>query len=232
MPRPRRNDPLGTSGEPRISSDPVRIEELRQEFHRRLEYIADSYRVARERVGSRREFNASLARLRRAVNAKRTRQGPLELAISHMVRKNAAERTGAPDARVIQVDIDAAAKFVVSRIKPQRGRPEDDLLRHHVEGLMALLQEMSGKPVRATRYKDNDYDPQLCDDFSEILVKFFSIVDPSVTWTTLTNYVLKARRKYAGEQMRFRDFFPLYGRSLNQEDGSFSFEPNFPIYCP
>ena len=105
---------------------------------------------------------------------------------------------------------------------------------------MALLQEASGKPVRAGRNRDNKYDPHFADNVSDIIPNFFRSIDPTILEIQLVNMIVTARRKYAGQPMRFLDFFPAYGGSVD-EDGTFNpapgllveqFEPNIPIYCP
>ncbi|MEO7827535.1 MAG: hypothetical protein ABIR60_10380, partial [Allosphingosinicella sp.] len=112
---------------------------------------------------------------------------------------------------------------------------------HHVEGLMALIQEACGTPVMALREKDSVYDPQLAEGASKSLQIVFSAMDPGVTIVQLVNIVRAARRKYAGKTMRFRDFFPFYGGGVDPETLAPTpgphhrlehFEMAEPIYCP
>jgi hypothetical protein len=245
--RPRRNDPLGTSDNPVTAGDPARVAELNEEYLRRLNYIARHFLAVRGHFGDVLEFNRSLKRLQRAVNGEAPQSAEqrrlhyeLEMIISHHARKLANERTGHADTALIPADIEAAAQIVVSTIRPRRGRPKDAILRYHVEGLMALIQQMSGMPVMATREKDDDYVPHFPDGISTIVPTFFQALDDSISTTTLANFVIGARTKYAGTQMRFMSFFPLYGGTINHESGQpfagpgyriGQFEPNVPIYC-
>lgn len=248
MARPRRNDPLDTSDHVVAATDPARIAQRVNEFRRRLDFIATSFSITRKHLGDTVEFNRSLARLKRAVKRKapqhagqRRLHPELELIVTHHARQHAATRTGRSEGELVQADIDAAASTVAATVKSRRGRPKDAVLRYHVEGMMALIQEMSGKPVRALRTKDHSYDPQFADAVSTIVLQFFKLLDPAISTTTLANFVIEARRKYAGQPMRFRSFFPLYGGSIDHETGKLNagpghrlerFEPSVPIYCP
>ena len=194
-----------------------------------------------------RNATVKLKRLKRAVNGKAPKKAKqrrlhyeLELVISHHARKHAEERTGLADAELVEADIEAAAQIIVSTIKPRRGRPNDAILRYHVEGLMALIQEISGKPVRAARVNGDSYDPQFAEGVSTIVPTFFRGLDDSISTTTLANMVIEARGKYAGKRMRFTSFFPLYGGKIDHETGQPTagpgyrlerFTPNVPIYC-
>lgn len=247
MPRPRSNDPIGVSDHPLCVDDPAREAALTSEFKTRLAYIRSSYVQAVELVGDDTCYNRSLNRLRAAVlhpTSKRARGERLhpniELIISHRARQHAEQRTGVSDTPVTQEDINFAAKHAAETLSLRGGRPEAAILRHHVEGLMALVQEVSGKPVRAGRHKNNHYDPHFADDVSQIIPGFFKAIDNGISKTPLVNIVVSARRKYAGNPMRFLDFFPAYGGMIDQE-GTLTlvpglrveqFEPGFPIYCP
>ncbi|MGD9710811.1 MAG: hypothetical protein AB7V46_01945 [Thermomicrobiales bacterium] len=212
-----------------------------------MAYVRASYILAVELFGDDVQYNRSLARLRAVVSRSTPAGRPgarlhphIELFISHRARRHALERSGDPNAPVTQVDIDLAAKYAAQTLRTRRGAPEAAVLRHHVEGLMALLQELSGRPARAGRHKNDRYDPHFPDGVSEIIPRLFQAIDKRISNVRLVNIVLSARRKYAGKPMRFLDFFPAYGGSVD-EDGTFDpapglrveqFEPSIPIYCP
>jgi hypothetical protein len=116
------------------------------------------------------------------------------------------------------------------------------VLRHHVEGLMALIQQMSGKPVWAQRYtKDEQYQPHFPKGVSSIIPQFFQEFDPTISTNTLANIVRQARHKYAGKRMEFRSYFPLYGGQFDPQAGVpiagpghsvNRFEASMPTFCP
>jgi len=114
-------------------------------------------------------------------------------------------------------------------------------LRHHVEGLMALLQETVGKPVLLTLQKDHEYDPQAVGKNGEMLIMLARLMESEVAITTLASMVKTARKKYASRPMCFADYFPGYGVTGDLLAGPVdigggrrieSFVPNIPIYFP
>jgi hypothetical protein len=248
VPRSRRNDPLGVSDNPNFVTDPVRLAELVAELKRRLAYLSTSYRLCKSSAPDHITFNQSLARLKKAVGRPKVPSRPesrldprLELLISNRARKLAgldpAQLLGPEHGAFVQ----QAGIEVAQNTRAMRGRPADYCLRHHVEGLMALMQEGCGKPVRALRDKNSVYDPQLPDEISRTFGMVFSAIDPDVTETQLVNIIRSARRKYAGKPMRFRDFFPFYGGTVDEQTmiptpGPHhrlkQFEIVTPIYCP
>jgi hypothetical protein len=163
MPRPRTNDPLGVSDNPKVVTDHARLEELTDEYRRRLLYVSQNYQFAVDAIGSDPDFKSSHAKLQRSLARKRpakvrgVRAHPdLELAINRFAREHAEARTGTPGAEVTQEDANAGARKAAELLNPHTGRSRNWLLRYHVEGLMALIQETTGKPVQLTHYKDND----------------------------------------------------------------------------
>lgn len=106
---------------------------------------------------------------------------------------------------------------------------------------MALLQGYSGKPVLVSKYSIVEkYEPHFRPGVSEIIPRFFQHIDPAIPIIKLVDIVMKARGKYAGREMVFLDFFPLYG-AHEGKDGTLElhpgyrlekFEPNIPIYFP
>lgn len=247
MPRPRQNDPLGVSDNPAVVTDPARVEAITTEFQNKLAYVAQSFKFARTYMGDNTDFNESLEKLRRAVKRKRPGSTPegrlypeIEMLISHFAREEAVKRHGFPDAEVIQADIEAVARRAAKTLQFRRGRPVHAILRHHVEGLMALVQETTGKPVRVQRQKNSVYDPHFVGAGS-VIRDIVRSIDSSTTETALVNIVVAARRKYAGKPMRFLDFFPGYGTTFERliSGDVFGpgwrierFEANIPIYYP
>jgi hypothetical protein len=217
VPRPRLNDPLGVSDDPVCVTDPVRTAAVVAEFQRKLAYVEQSYGLWEAHDVDHRSFNCFFARLKRAVTdssrriGRKTRLDPrLEILISHRARELAGigpdDRLGAD-----HVDfVDRAVREVATNISAVRGRPAGERVRHHVEGLMALIQETCGKPVLAIR--DKEEVPRLAEGVSQMILLAFKRMDPGVTETQLFNIVRKARRVYAGKPMRFRDFFPSMAR--------------------
>lgn len=242
MSRFRIEPPLGLPERPRFATCPKRRAELRDEFLRRLDYVLASFRLGREMT----DFNASLARLKRTVErgrqarARGDRVHPaIEIAINLHARRFAHERTGDAGAPLTPEDVKKAAAWVASTVKPIRGRPRLALLDHHVAGLMALIQQFTGTAVLASRSSGTDrYTPRLI-GAARVLLHLREI-DSTITETSLVGKVLKVRRTYAGRPLRFRDFYPLYGATLNADCEPVltppfrleHFERTVPIYCP
>lgn len=248
MPAPRRNDPLGITETPRPPKDASRLAELVEEFRQRAEYVERHYQFLKWAFGGDREFNASLAKLKRSLARKRKtkRRGDrahpeIEMVITKFARDHARERTGIEDAEVTQRDADAGAKRAAEVLQTRRGRSRNILLRHHVEGLMALIQQMTGQPVMLGFYKEHDYAPYASNSGGRTLVMLARLLEPDVAETTLASMVRRARSKYAGKSMRFIDFFPAYFAKGSPLSGPVDigngqkivgFEPNIPIYFP
>lgn len=226
MPRPRRNDPAGVSDNPNVVTDPVRAAELAEEFQRRLAYLQRSYHIEKRLDLGVDGYNQSLARLKRAVrrprdpNVPESRLSPwIEIAINIRARELAGLDPDAPLESQHNRFVQQAAREIAARAKAVRGTTGERVLRRYVEALMALIQEFTGKPVRATRYKDSVYEPQLIGTGGEVVRGIAALLEPGVSETTLANWILDARRKHAGKPMRFRDFFPGYGLTLDARTG-------------
>lgn len=106
---------------------------------------------------------------------------------------------------------------------------------------MALIEQAMGKRAGYSRYRNGHYDPHFCGTAGEIIEFVFKKIDPSLTTACLTNIVRDARRKFRGKTMRFGEFFPFYGGSIDPETGMplpgpgyklDRFELIAPIYCP
>lgn len=237
---------MGTSDSPSCVTDPVREKELIDEFKRRLAYVRFSFLTAQKSLASNVEFNSSLARLARTIGqptepvSKKSRLHPeLELVISFHARRYAVERGGSI-ATVTQPDVQKAAQYAVRTLHTRKGARNHSVLRYHVEGLMALLQETSGKPVLASRTRRGDYDPHVAEGISRILPDFFAEYAVGVPEAKIARMILDARKAFAGRPMRFIDYFPGYGLAASP-DGlhrsaahgiAIHIETAFAIYCP
>lgn len=247
MPQRRVNDPLGVSDNPTYVQDPVREAEIVEAFQQKLAHIQSSYLMALRHLGNDARYNQSLARLKAAIKRpsptgeRGERLHPeLELLVPHNAFRIARERTGDEHAKVIGEDLRLSAIHVANALKARRGRPKAMILRHHAEALMALLQETSGKPVRASRSKNSDYDRHLLGQLGNLMLSFFQAVDDSVSEGQLADIVLDARRNYAGKSLDFLTFFPNYGGRIDDK-GEIKLASGFrveqvewsvPIYCP
>lgn len=245
MPRPRTNDPLGVSDNPKVATDPARLEASVAGFNHRRQLIEQNYNAVLQYVGN---FNRSLEKMKRGLARKRRakirgeRAHPaVETLINKLARDQAEARTGIPGSKITRADAEAGARKASEVLKPFRGRARNEMLRFHVEAMMALLQQTTGVPVLLTLNKDNLYDPQAVNWVGDILVRIFQRLDPAVAVTTLASIVKNARRKYAGKRMRFYDYFPFDVQIEVQPDGSEQLSsslhveeilPNIPIYFP
>lgn len=218
MPRQRTNDPLGTSDNPHVATDPDRINQRLTEFHRRISYIEESYRLCSNGLGPDVAYNRSLARLRSAVRRNATHARPLErahpeieIAINKFALDHSCGRTGSEHPELTEDDVKVGVLRAAAELKMRRGAGRNTILRRHVEGLMALIQQFSGKPVLVVIQKDNIYDPQAVSPCGEVLLNVLSTIEPKAQVCTIASMVKKARAQYAGKPMRFEEFFPFYG---------------------
>jgi len=234
--------PLGLPSSPNPVACAQRKAELLEEFLRRLDYVLASFRLGLATV----DFNESLTRLKRTVRMGRQKPGRgdrlhplLEILINHLAQKFARERSGGDTQHLTQNDVEKAAAWVADNIPATRGRPGGQLLDHHVAGLMALIQQFTGRPVLERRTSGTDiYDPKLL-GAGRILLLLRGF-DSTITETQLVNKVRDIRRRYAGRPMRFRDFYPLYDAELSDAGELVlapplrieHFERSVPIYCP
>lgn len=242
MSRPRTNDPSNLPKQPNLVSDPVRERELVAEFQRRLRHLQTCYKLSRKIGLDQKTYNDSIERLRRAIVRKRAikRRGKrlhpeVELLLSHHAKRLAAEE----GVEVLQKHVNQAAVIVVDTFDKRRGRPDDPVLKHFVTGLVAIIQEATGRPVIASRTRDSVYDPHFAKGASSLIPLFFNDLGAGVTETQLVNIVRSIRSEYAGKPLRFLDLFPLYGAKDGPEGLELrggmrfeAFEPNIPIYCP
>lgn len=253
MPRPTTLDPLGVFDPPHLVSDPVRQQEIKAGFVARLTYLERSYLSASKAAQANRStFNDSLARLKRHIaqldqgktiafeQCDETRLHPeLELLINAKARELAGLEIGAVLEPKHRRFVNAAAAEVSATVRARRGRPNRYLLQYFVEALVALLVEVTGRPVIGQRSKDSLYSPGLNTPSGQVIRKFVDRVEPGASDTTLVNMIRSIRRKHAGKAMHFEDFFPFYGGSVGQgvlkPGPGYELEifvPIHPIYCP
>lgn len=220
MPR-RRNDPAGVSDAPSLVTDPVREAELAAEFSRRVKYVMNRYRLAKLLGLDRRCFNEHLARLREKADredgaaARRFRPSVwLELVIDMRARELAGlapgERIGADHAG----QLEQARMEVAERSRGLPGNAGHDLMRHYVEGLMALIQEATGRPVYAVRDRKSCYAPELDGKSAEAIRLIVAELEPDVSEITLSGWIRAIRSRNSGNPMRFCEYFPGYGASV------------------
>lgn len=218
-------NPSNLPDRPNPTDDKAREEELIKEFTRRLKYIEHSYWLAKSSMSDANGFNQGLRQLKAAVNGNKgdsktnTRLYPdIEILVNLEAQRIRSETDGS-DVPLSQKHIDTAARSIATKIKPRRKRPGNEILRYHVEALIALVIEFGGQPVTGNNDRNSDYDPHLSSGNSQILKVVFQKIDPTVTETTLVNIVKDARRKYAGKPMCFLDFFPFYGSGFDEKSG-------------
>jgi len=236
MSRRRSNDPLGVSDHPNITTDPQRQEELLAEFHQRRRHVFEKYALTRKFLGSRDSYLDSLRRLEKSLDGKfqpdgiRSRLHSLiELAIHKKAKGYASARTGLADAAVTADDVEIGAREALAALRPRRGRPKDPIFSYYVEGLMALTQNLLGKPVMMQTRKDSVYDPQATSEAGKILLMMAQAMEPAATETAIVDIVNKARRRYAGKRMEFLDFFPCYGATMDEATGEIKLRPGLQL---
>ena len=213
------NNPLGVSMTPRLVSDPAREQELLRKFISKVRYIVDNYRWCSAIAAASVSINQSLDMVRSALAT----GTPIDLDALHpdvggfligLALKNAGKREGALQTGFSDADLEAAARMLDEKAKPLRGRPSSNLLRHHIEARMALIQEYCGKPVVLAIERNSVYDPGAVDPMGELLLSLAMHMEPSATATQIATIVKKARARHAGKAMRFQDYCPLYGHRV------------------
>jgi hypothetical protein len=241
----RHNDPVGLTDDPVCVTDPARQAELIAEFQCRLNYLKQNYRMGKVVYGDARTSNDAI----RALNALKAGEPPrsgdyrrlppmIEIAVSMNARRFAVERTGRPEAPVEGQDIRRAAELIGMRIRPIGHRPRADNLIHHVRGLMALIQDFSGRPVVPRRYRNNLYEPHFAQGASQLVPMVFRELEPSVSVGGLVTIAERARRSWGGRRRTFGEYFPAYGLRLGPDGSLVSpsgqivvrIEPNIPTY--
>ena len=214
MARPRIYDPAGVSDNPVCVTDPAREAELVDELRKRLEYVKRHYLFVRS-LTHLLDYNSSLAQVKKTLAGKpggaeiARLNIDIQLAIGAKAREFAQERGISSDDPISAEDRKRALQWVASTLKPIRGRPRDEVLDRTVAGLMALVQEYSGRPVMAGKTLDYCEKRHLRPGVSQVLL-LLQDIDPSINEKQLANIVFRMRRKYKGLPMRFADFLPGY----------------------
>jgi hypothetical protein len=230
-----------------VVTDPERVAAVTAEAKRRLAYLEQQYRFERRFGFDARTFNASLKRLRKPVQqpaialTKGTRLHPfIELCITRKAKEFAGLSTDENLGETHADCVAEAVRRVAAELKVVRGAPANVALRRYVEGLMVVMQDATGLPVIATRYKQDEYDPQVPGSRGEVIRLLVDRLEPGISNIKLSNFIREARKKYAGKPMRFCDLFPGYGM-VGRSDGApvsspthqiEHFEMTSPIYCP
>lgn len=166
MAAPRTNDPLGVSDTPNYVTDPAREAEIAGRFVRAVDHILANYRHCFNHSGGDAALNRDLTRLKIAVFRKYKPSKPegrlhplLETIINIEARRLAEARSGSIGEHSAKRELFIACRNVASKLSPKRGAPPKYLLKRHVAGMMALIQETTGKPVMAETTPDGDYGP-------------------------------------------------------------------------
>ena len=213
------DDPLaGDSGSVGYSSRLV-------ELNKRLAYVLESYLLARRFLAGTNGYNQSLVHMKKAVNPK-ARRSPqkvkcdpsLNLLIWDRANRHAVARRSDTPANCD--DVFAASRELSVELKAKRGRPADDLLIHHVQGLMVLVEWATGVPVTASLSKDSCYEPRLASSSAAHLENICKTIEPTLTRTALVNIIRSTHSSSAIKGKRFGDFFPFYGGSVDPDSGA------------
>lgn len=211
------------------------------EYRRRLEYVRENYNFWKDALNDLPTFNESLELLRRAFEVpkrKRTESVRLhsliEIGITFLA--NRRPPVGFMDVESSPAEMESAARELLKRLQPIRGRPENSNLRYHVWGLILACEWATGVPVTASSTTKSDYDPQVTSAGAKAIWMAFRRIDPSVTKTSIVNIIRASRASGELIGKRFEDLFPLYEPQAHPDfgpPGAPQIEVHFayPIYC-
>lgn len=216
-----------------------RQRELAAEFQARLNYILASFAVWRKAMMKRRTYNETVHDLRRSVQprAKRAPRQRINLEVETLINVRLRERGLIAPAGE---DVRAVTRELTEELKPLRGRPADDLLRVHVQGVMVLMHEMGGLQLTSTRTSNGRYVGRLDGIGGAAIVRCFQKIDRSIMSTTLANIVRTTNEKQELKGKTFASMFPAYGARADPNGGLpilpgnlrlQSLDLNLPIYC-
>jgi len=241
MGRPRTLDPANLPPSPNPTTDSARERELVEELKKRLSYLAANYSLCKQTSQDRQSFNDSIETIARSL--RRKRRSSLELkrvhpAIEMEISRRAKLSAEAQSRAVGQTDVDEAAVEFISTVRKLKGRPKNAYLHYHVAGVIALLQQFTGKPVIAHRDKNSDRNPHFIEGISQAIPLIFGRIDPDVTFISLIECTIAVRQEYAGKTLDFLKLFPTYGASIGENgDPIFAhglklegFAQNIPLY--
>ena len=204
-------------------------------YLRRLDHVLGNFCACRRMMAGRRTFNQSIADLRtglrpRARRAKRARLDPeVEFLFAWKLKEQGIDEP--EPAQIMSI-----ARELARTLKPRRGRPEDRVLKHHVEGLVLLIDETCGSSVRQSQTVDSVYGPALKGNVGKALLKFIRSVDARVTETAVANIIRAMPEPGSPARKRFCDYFPFadYGGGVLAEMPGHEVKEVgviWPIYC-
>lgn len=203
-------------------------------FQTRLGHVLNSFRLSRSSMAGRRTFNESIADLKtgqrpRARRAKRARLDPqIEFIIAWKLKMQGIDE---PE----PAQITRIAKELAETLKPMRGRPDDRVLSHHVEGLALLFEETCGHSVLQSQTFNSVYKPTLKGALGQRLLELIRTVDPHVTETAVANIIRAMPEPGSPDRKRFCHYFPLADHNGQMPEDLPGFEKEvgviWPIYC-
>lgn len=183
------------------------------EFLSRLKYICASYEFFSKSFGACPTFNDSLdilsLRLAEGCSADDLTEG-LDHWVAVIVGQEAEELAAAEESKVLPKHTLEAARALSQRARKIPGRPKDTVLEHHVEGLVALIHEFSGKHVKARRDKNSVYDPHFAGPASLVIPVIVKPWGASINDTQLVNMVRKIQKRHGERPPAFASLFPGY----------------------
>lgn len=187
------------------------------EFISRLKYICDSYEFFSKSFGSCATFNDSLdilsVRLGEGCSGDNLTEG-LDHCVATTVGHKAKELAVAEGSEVQPKHKIEAARVLSQRARKIQGRPKDKVLEFHVEGLIALIHEFSGKTVKARRDKNSVYEPHFAGDASKVVPLIVKPWGASISTTQLVNLVRKIQKRHGERPPAFASLFPGYNLTL------------------
>ena len=179
-------------------------------FIRYLNFIRANYRTTKKLFGESMSYNQSLQLLKRQVRHKSDEELVDERGLDYGVRlvlgHNAKALMGCSWTPGRGSNV-AAARATLRSLGPQRGRPQNTHLAWHVQAIMLLLEEITGREVRSSQTKNSVYDPNLS-GLGQVIEAIFKDLDPSVSKTALANVVRTTRTNRTLEGRRFLEFCP------------------------
>jgi hypothetical protein len=125
-------------------------------------------------------------------------------------------------------DVLRACQVIEKRLKMVRGRPNDSSLAYHVEGLMLLWKELTGKDCKASRkHGDDKYDPRPVSKGAFAIERSIKSIDPAVSRTAIVNCILRGEKRNHGRL--FREMFPFCDGGGDLARGAPTAPPGFKV---
>lgn len=191
-------------------------------FQKRLEYVLESYCFWRTMFDERKSGKLSIKQIASAqVKARDFRRLlsnlhlEVEQAMAFAIEKGSQGSNDTVVSLLNDVEkLEKACESAASSLKRKRGAPNDRVLEHHVGGLMALVEEMHGKRPVASMSKNSLYLPHASKVPGQVVLFAMHAIDPDIEFKTVVNVMNKINKRQGDTPMRFRDFFPLYGKRL------------------